>query len=186
MSVSTRIRFPGSQPWFGHHRVWQKTLYLVKCSFSHYSYFMFYSYAIILMGCYVTPKVTGDPFLYLGCGPVGVGEVGLLQAAVCPACSTCSEAGWELHPRVHEEGTRQLDHGALAEVSGSFIHRVQEVLHTLICRARERENLQLSRWAKGQQRLHQGSAALNSSADTRGLWKLKHYNNWSTLDFMGY
>lgn len=141
MSTSTRIRFPGSQPSFGHHGAWQKKLYLVKCNFSHDSYFTFYSCAIILMGCYVTSEVTADPFLYLGCGSVGVSKVGLLQAAVCPARSTCSEAGWELHPGVHEEGTCQLNHRALAGVSRSFIHRVQEVLHALICQARERENL---------------------------------------------
>lgn len=144
MSISTRIRFPSSQPWFGQHGVWQEASYLVKCNSTHYSYFTFYSCAVILMGCYVTSKVTGDPFLYLDCGFVGVSEVGLLQAAVCPACSTCSEVGRELHASVHEEGTCQLNQSALAGVCCSFVHHVQEVLRTLICQARERENPQLS------------------------------------------
>lgn len=30
------------------------------------------------------------------------------------------------------------------------------------------------------------SAALSSIADTDVTWKLRHYSNWSTLDFMGY
>lgn len=123
----------------------QKTLYLVKCNFSHYFYYTSHPRATIPVGCNVTSKVTGDPLLYLGRGSVGVREVGLLQAAVCPARSTCSEAGRELHPGIHEEGTRQLQPRALAGVRHSFVQRLQEVVHALICQARESEKPQLSR-----------------------------------------
>lgn len=144
MSISTGIRFLVSQPWFGQRWVGQKTLYLVKCNFSRYFYYTFHPCATIFMGCNVTSKVTGDPFLYLGCGSLGVREVGLLQAAVCPARSTCSEAGRELHPGIHEEGTGQLQRCALAGVRHFFIQCLQEVLHALICQERERGKLQLS------------------------------------------
>lgn len=142
-SISTRIRCCGTQPWFGQHRSWQKTLSLVKYRFSRYSCFTFYSCAITLTGCYVTSKVTGDPFLYLGRGSVGVSEVALLQAAVCPSHSTCSEDGRKLHAGIHEEGTCQLNHCTLAGVGLSFVDGVQEILDTFICQAREREKMQL-------------------------------------------
>lgn len=136
MSVNTRIMFPGFQPWFGQHGGWQKTFCLVQCNFSHYSYFTFHSCATILVGPCVTCNVSGVPFLCVGC--VGVSEVGLEQAAVGPACGTLSEAGQELHAHIHEEGTCQLDHCALAGVSHCFIRRAQEILHAPICPVRER------------------------------------------------
>lgn len=87
-------------------------------------------------GSYGTCKVSGDPFLSVG--GVGVSEVGLQQAAVGPARGVLSKVGRELHTRIHKEGTSQLDHCALAGVSHCFIHRVHEILHSLICQARER------------------------------------------------
>lgn len=130
-----RIRFPGFQPWFGQHGLWQKTLCLVKWNFSHYSYFTFHSCAAVFVGPYVTCRASRDPFLYVGC--VGVSEVGLQQAAVGPARDALNEVGRELHTHVHEEGTSQLDHCALDGVSHCFIHHVQEILHASICKARE-------------------------------------------------
>lgn len=150
-SSTTRIRFPGCWSWFRQRGAWWDAwlcLHLFKCMLSGY-HFTFYPCAIILVGCYTTSKVTGDPLLYLGCSSVGVGEVGLLQAAVCPAHGTCSEVGWEHHAGGHEEGTCQLDHRALARIGCSFVHCVQKILHDLICQVREREKPQLSCWGQG-------------------------------------
>lgn len=111
-------------------------LCLVKCSFSHNSYLTFRSCVTIPVGPYGTCKVSGDPFLCVA--GVGVTEVGLQQACVGPARGALGEVRRELHARIQKEGTSQLDHCALAGVSHCFIHRVQEILHALVCQARER------------------------------------------------